>query len=90
MTSQQGDDITILNTTGSTTHDALFVNVVVDGASRLYTAHVDLPSSAMIHLHVRFLRSVGAHSIALCGNWPVGTHDGDEPIVAVDVIVPGQ
>ena len=88
MTGQQGDDISVLNTTTSTTHDALFVNVVVDGVPRLFVTHIDLPASAWIHLHVRFLRTVGIHSIQLCGNFPGGGTDSPDPIVAIDVVGP--
>ena len=84
----QSDDMSVLNSTTSTVHDALFISVVIDGVSRLFAVHVDLPAAASVHFHVHFNRPVGNHGIQICGSFPPGG-GGDAPNpVIVDTVIP--
>ena len=88
VTSQQGDNISIFNASGSTSYDTLFVRVTVDGVSRLFVSHVVLLPNAMVYLHVGHSRPIGGPWITLCGTFPQPITDDPAPVVSVEVVPP--
>ena len=84
-----GADMTLSNTSGIRSQDALVLQLLVNGQPRLFWVPVALRSGISVSVHVSFLTPVDSPVIQLCKNLPGGLVDDPAgPVVAVDEQAP--
>lgn len=84
----QGADFTVTNGSTKRAQDVLTIDLIVNGQRRLFWAPVDLPSRSSASITIRFLTSVVAPVIGLCGNKPGGIVESPDPVCEVVVVYP--
>ncbi len=81
----QGANLTIVNNSQSTSHDALIMQVVVNGAQRLFWVPLTLRPGQGGSVLVTFLQPVDSPIVIGCGNYPIGIVETPDPVVCVTV-----
>ncbi len=81
----QGAYLHVANTSPWRTQDSLTFDLLVDGRRRFFWTPMSLMPGRSATVAVKFLTSVDAPGIVLCGDHPVGIVDNPEPVVNVTV-----
>jgi hypothetical protein len=77
--------LTVSNHTSTKSHDALLLNLVVDGTKRLLWLPLDLQPGKSARISIEFLRAVDSNELVLCGERPGTIVDGPDPVATVSV-----